>query len=43
MLDKKTYFICQHTKFIRSSKTYDIIDPDTQEHVAIAQEKIGIQ
>jgi uncharacterized protein YxjI len=41
MLDRKTYFIREHAGFMKLSDTYDILDPQTQEHLGTAQEKPG--
>ena len=39
MLDKTAYFIREHVGLLKLTDTYDILDPDTQEQVAIAKEK----
>ncbi len=41
MLDRTTYFIREHAGLLKFSNTYDILDPDTQEQLGIAQEKPG--
>lgn len=41
MLDRTAYFIKEHVGFLKLSDTYDILDPDTQEQIGIAQEKPG--
>lgn len=41
MLDRKTYFIREHVGMLKLTDTYDILDPDTQEQLGIAKEKIG--
>jgi uncharacterized protein YxjI len=41
MLDRTTYFIREHTGLLKLSDTYDILDPETQEQLGIAQEKPG--
>lgn len=41
MLNRKTYFIREHVGFMKLSDTYDILDPETQAQIGIAQEKPG--
>lgn len=41
MLDKNTYFIREHVGMLKLSDTYDILDPETSEQLAIAREKPG--
>lgn len=41
MLDRTTYFIREHVGLLKFSNTYDILDPDTQAQIGIAQEKPG--
>ena len=41
MLDRTAYFIKEHVGFLKLTDTYDILDPDTQEQIGIAQEKPG--
>ena len=40
MLDRKTYFVREHVGFMKLSDTYDILDPETQEQLGIAKEKL---
>ena len=42
MLNRKTYFIREHVGFLKLSDTYDILDPETQVQLGIAQEKPGL-
>lgn len=41
MFDKSTYFVREHVGLLKLADTYDIIDPETQEQVAIAKEQPG--
>ncbi len=41
MLNKRTYFIRERVGFLKLVDTYDIIDPQTQQQLGIAQEKPG--
>ncbi len=41
MLEAHRYLVKEQVKFLASHHTYDIYDGDTQEHVAVAEEKIG--
>lgn len=41
MLNRKTYFIKEHVGMLKLSNTYDILDPETQAQLGIAQEKPG--
>ncbi len=41
MLNRKNFFIREHVGFLKLSDTYDILDPQTQRQVGIAQEKPG--
>ena len=41
MLARKTYFIREHVGFMKLTDTYDILDPETQDHLGIAKEKTG--
>ena len=41
MLDNNTYFIREHVGMLKLSDTYDILDPDTGQQIAIAREKPG--
>lgn len=41
MLDRKMYFIRERVAFLKMSDTYDILDPETQAQLGIAQEKPG--
>ena len=41
MLARKTYFIREHVGFMKLTDTYDILDPETQDHLGIAKEKPG--
>lgn len=42
MLNRKTYFIREHTGVLKLSDTYDILDPETQEQLGVAKEKPGM-
>ena len=39
MLNRKTYFIREHTGVLELTNAYDILDPETQEQIGIAKEK----
>jgi uncharacterized protein YxjI len=39
MLDRQSYFIREHVGFMKLSNTYDILDPETQRQIGIAQER----
>ena len=41
MFDKQQYFIREHVGMLKLADTYDILDPATQEQLAIAKEKPG--
>ena len=41
MLDRQSYFIREHVGFMKLSNTYDILDPETQSQIGIAQERPG--
>jgi uncharacterized protein YxjI len=41
MLDRQSYFIREHVGFMKLSNTYDILDPETQGQIGIAQERPG--
>ena len=41
MLNRKTYFIREHVGLLKLSNTYDILDPETEEQIGVAQEKPG--
>jgi uncharacterized protein YxjI len=41
MLDRQSYFIREHVGFMKLSNTYDILDPESQRQIGIAQEKPG--
>ena len=41
MLDRQSYFIREHVGFMKLSNTYDILDPQSQQQIGIAQEKPG--
>ncbi len=41
MMNRQTYFIKERVKLLRISDTYDILDPETQEHIGIAVERPG--
>ena len=40
-LDRKVYFIREHVGMLKLSNTYDILDPETQEQLAVAKEEPG--
>lgn len=42
MLNRKAYFIREHVGFLKLSDTYDILDPETQVQLGVAQEKPGL-
>jgi uncharacterized protein YxjI len=42
MLNRKTFFIREHVGFLKFSDTYDILDPETQDQLGLAQEKPGL-
>lgn len=42
MLNRKAYFIREHVGILKLSDTYDILDPETQAQLGIAQEKPGM-
>jgi uncharacterized protein YxjI len=39
MLDRQSYFIREHVGFMKLSNTYDILDPETQRQIGVAQER----
>jgi uncharacterized protein YxjI len=41
MLNRSSYFIREHVGVLKFSNTYDILDPETQGQLGIAQEKPG--
>ena len=41
MLEAHRYLVKEQVKFLASHHTYDIYDGDSQQHVAVAEEKIG--
>jgi uncharacterized protein YxjI len=41
MLEARRYLVKERVKFLASHKTYDIYDADTEEEIAVAEEKIG--
>ncbi|HET7811496.1 MAG TPA: phospholipid scramblase-related protein [Steroidobacteraceae bacterium] len=41
MLDRQSYFIREHVGFMKLSGAYDILDPESQHQIGIAQEKPG--
>ena len=41
MLNRKTYFIREHTGVLKLANTYDILDPETQDQIGVAKEKPG--
>src|SRR4051812_19416685 len=41
MLDRQSYFIREHVGVMKLSNTYDILDPETQGQIGIAQERPG--
>jgi len=42
MLNKSAYLIREHVGILKLTNTYDIVEPETQLQIAIAQEKPGI-
>lgn len=42
MLEKNTFVVKEHVKFISNSNTYDILDAESGQQLGVAQEKIGI-
>ncbi|KQZ40056.1 phospholipid scramblase-related protein [Duganella sp. Root1480D1] len=41
MLDRTNYFVKEHVGVLKLSDTYDIIDPETQQNLGVAQEKLS--
>ena len=41
MLDKSNYLVKEHVGVLKLSGTYDIIDPETQAQIGVAQERLG--
>ncbi|XLZ67803.1 phospholipid scramblase-related protein [Massilia sp. SR12] len=41
MLEKSNYLVKEHVGVLKFSGTYDIIDPETQAHIGVAQERLG--
>lgn len=41
MLERQRFFIKEQVAFLKTTDTYDIYDPDTQEHVGVAVENPG--
>lgn len=41
MLDKTNYLVKEHVGVLKLSGTYDIIDPQTQAQLGVAQERLG--
>jgi uncharacterized protein YxjI len=41
LLDRTNFFIKEHVGVLKLSDTYDIIDPDTQQQLGVAQEKLS--
>jgi len=41
MLARQNYFIREHVGFMKLTDTFDILDPETQEQIGIAKEKVG--
>jgi uncharacterized protein YxjI len=41
MLNRQSYFIREHVGFMKLSNTYDILDPETQRQIGVAQERPG--
>lgn len=42
MLEKNTFVIKEHVKFVSNSNTYDILDAETGAPLGVAQENIGL-
>lgn len=41
MFDRKSFFIREHVGLLKLTDTFDILDPETQEHIGIAKEEPG--
>ncbi|NLV44658.1 MAG: oxidoreductase [Candidatus Hydrogenedentes bacterium] len=41
MFDRNTYFVRERVAFLKLADTYDILDPETQAQIGIAQERPG--
>jgi uncharacterized protein YxjI len=41
MLNRQSYFVREHVGFMKLSNTYDILDPESQRQIGIAQERPG--
>jgi uncharacterized protein YxjI len=41
MLDRNSYFVREHVGFMKLTDTYDILDPETQQQLGIAKEKVS--
>jgi len=41
LLDRTNYFVKEHVGVLKLSDTYDIIDPETQRNLGVAQEKLS--
>ncbi len=41
MLERQSYFIREHVGMLKFSDTYDILDPETQEPLGIAEKEAG--
>lgn len=42
MLSKTTYFIREHVGLLKLSNAYDILDPETQKRIGLAEEEPGL-
>ncbi len=41
MLERQSYFVREHVGLLKLTDTYDILDPESQEQIGIAKEKVG--
>ena len=41
MLDRKSFFIREHTGLLKLTDTYDILDPETQDQIGLAREEVS--
>jgi hypothetical protein len=42
MLDKNTFVVKEHVKFVSNSNTYDILDAHSGAQLGVAEEQIGL-
>lgn len=41
MLDRKSFFIKEHSGIFKMSDTYDILDPESQQQIGVAREEVS--